>query len=143
MSVALAVSYVSSVDIVMVKRNMRTVQAASVTPAEFYILLALADEDRHGYAVMQQVASDSAGSVRLGPGTLYTAIKRLLDYGYIREVESRVDPDLDDARRKYYRLTPSGHAAANAEAERLAGLVRLARTRQIIDAQPRAQGGRS
>jgi DNA-binding PadR family transcriptional regulator len=127
----------------MATRNMRTVHAAAVTPAEFHILLALVDEDRHGYAVMQQVAADSAGAVRLGPGTLYGAIKRLLDYGYIREVESRIDPDLDDARRKYYRLTMSGRAAAMAEAERLASLVRLARAKQLIDAPARARGGRS
>jgi DNA-binding PadR family transcriptional regulator len=120
--------------------RMRTVQAAPVTPAEFYILLALVDTDRHGYAVMQQVETDSQGAVRLGPGTLYTAIKRLLEYGYIREVESRVDPDLDDARRRYYRLTASGRAAATAEAERLADLVTLARARQIIAP---ARGSRS
>ena len=81
---------------------------------------------------MQQVEIDSEGAVQLGPGTLYTAIRRLLAYGYIREVESRIDPDLDDARRKYYRLTAAGRAAAAAEAERLAGLVRLARAKQII-----------
>lgn len=96
----------------MSQPNMRTIGAASVTPAEFHILLALAEVDRHGYAIMQEVASDSHGTVQLGPGTLYGAIKRLLDYGYIREVESRVEPDLDDARRKYYRLTTSGRTAA-------------------------------
>lgn len=120
---------------------MRTVQAAPVTPAEFYILLALADENRHGYAIMRQVETDSAGAVRLGPGTLYTAIKRLLESGCIREVESRVDPALDDARRKYYRLTASGRTAAAAEAERLVSLVRLARARHLIEAP--ARGGRS
>jgi len=113
---------------------MRTVHAAPVTPAEFHILLALVDCDRHGYGVMQQVSADSGGGVQLGPGTLYGAIKRLLDYGFVREVESRVDPDLDDARRKYYRLTPSGRAAAMAEAGRLADLVKLARARQLIGA---------
>jgi DNA-binding PadR family transcriptional regulator len=120
---------------------MRTVQAARVTPVEFFILLALVDGDRHGYAVMQQVDEDSQGTVRIGPGTLYTAIKRLLEYGHIREVESRIDPQLDDARRKYYRLTASGRSAVTAEAERLADLVRLARTKQILDAP--ARGGRS
>ncbi len=116
----------------MAKAGMRSLHAAAVTPAEFYILLALAGDDRHGYAIMQQVETDSEGAVTLGPGTLYTAIRRLLAYGYIREVESRIDPDLDDARRKYYRLTAAGRAAAAAEAERLAGLVRLARAKQII-----------
>ncbi len=90
---------------------------------------------------MQQDDVDSQGTVQLGPGTLYTAIKRLLEYAYIREVESRIDPQLDDARRKYYRLTASGRAAATAEAERLADLVSLARAKQIIDAP--AKGARS
>ena len=126
----------------MAKQNTRDVRAASVSPAEFHILLALVDADRHGYAIMQQVASSSEGAVQLGPGTLYGAIKRLLDHGCIREVESRIDPDLDDARRKYYRLTASGRAAAVAEAERLQSLVRLARSRRILDAPPRAQGNR-
>ena len=115
----------------MTKPHMRTVDAAAVTPVEFYILLALADDDRHGYAIMQQVEAESAGAVRIGPGTLYTAIRRLLGYGYIQETESRIDPQLDDARRKYYGLTPSGRAAALAEAGRLRGLVRLARTKLI------------
>jgi DNA-binding PadR family transcriptional regulator len=124
-------------------RTLRTLNAAPVTPAEFHILLALADVDRHGYGLMQQVAADSGGAVQLGPGTLYGAIKRLLEYEYIREVESRIDPALDDARRKYYRLTTTGRAAVVAEAERLAQLVRLARARQVIGAQTTARGGRS
>lgn len=125
----------------MAKRHMRTVQGANITPVEFHILLSLADADRHGYAIMQQVSENSGGSVELGPGTLYGAIKRLLDYGYIREVESRVDPDVDDSRRRYYRLTASGRSVATAEAERLADLVRLARARQLIDVV--VKGGRS
>jgi len=126
----------------MSKRNMRAIQAVSVTPVEFHILLALADADRHGYALMQQIASDSRGAVRLGPGTLYGAIRRLLDYGYIREVESRIDPGLDDARRKYYRLTTSGRTAAVDEARRLESLVSLAYFRQLLATQARAKGGR-
>jgi DNA-binding PadR family transcriptional regulator len=119
---------------------MRTVRAAAVSPAEFHILLALADDDRHGYAIMQQVAADSDGAIQLGPGTLYGAIKRLLEYGYIREVESRVDPALDDARRRYYRLTAAGRTAAAAEARRLADLVSLARAKQMLDAPARPRG---
>jgi DNA-binding PadR family transcriptional regulator len=126
----------------MAKPTLRSVQSASVTPAEFHILLALSDADRHGYAVMQQVAADSGGAVQLGPGTLYTAIKRLLDYGFIREVESRVDPAVDDARRRYYRMTSAGRAAAVSEAGRLASLVKLARGRQLLS-QAKARGGRS
>jgi DNA-binding PadR family transcriptional regulator len=125
----------------MSKPSMRTVQAAQVTPVEFYILLALVGDDRHGYAIMQQVEAESHGTVQIGPGTLYTAIKRLLGYGHIREVESRIDPELDDARRKYYRLTAAGRAAATAEAERLADLVRLARLKLVVEAP--ARGGRS
>lgn len=116
----------------MTKRNMRTIHAAAVTPAEFHILLALVDADRHGYGIMQQVATDSEGAIQLGPGTLYGAIKRLLDYGYIREVESRVDPHLDDARRRYYRLTAAGRKPVVTESERLAGLVRLARAKRVL-----------
>jgi DNA-binding PadR family transcriptional regulator len=124
----------------MTNRSMRSVRAAAVSPAEFHILLALADQDRHGYAIMQQVAAESDGAIQLGPGTLYGAIKRLLEYGYIREVDSRVDPALEDARRRYYRLTPAGRAAATAEARRLADLVSLARAKQMLDAPARPRG---
>jgi DNA-binding PadR family transcriptional regulator len=121
----------------MGKPSLRGIHTSQVTPAEFHILLALVDRDMHGYAVMQQVSADSGGTIRLGPGTLYTAIKRLLEYGYLREVESRVDPALDDSRRKYYRVTTSGRAAARAEAGRLEALVKLARARQMMDAPTR------
>src|SRR5688500_9406208 len=124
----------------MTSPRMRTVRSAPVSPAEFHILLALADGDRHGYAIMQQVAADSEDAVQLGPGTLYGAIKRLLEYGFIREVDSRVDPALDDARRGYYRRTSGGRAAATAEAERLADMVQRARAKQIIDVPARARG---
>jgi DNA-binding PadR family transcriptional regulator len=127
----------------MATPHLRRVQSLSVTPAEFHILLALSDLDRHGYAIMQQVADDSGGAVRLGPGTLYTAIKRLLDYGFIREVDTRVDPELDDARRRYYRITAAGRTTAGAEAERMAALVRLARGRQLMSSAAKASGGRS
>jgi DNA-binding PadR family transcriptional regulator len=96
----------------------------------------LVDTDRHGYAIMQQVALDSAEAIQLGPGTLYAALARLLEYGFIREVESRVDPALDDSRRRYYRLTPMGRGAASTEAARLAAVVKVARSRQL--AAPRA-----
>ena len=115
----------------MPKRAMKAHQGAGITPVEFHILLALVDADRHGYAIMQQVAVDSADAIQLGPGTLYGALARLLEYGFIREVESGVDPALDDSRRRYYRLTPGGRAAAGAEAERLAAVVKVARARQL------------
>jgi DNA-binding PadR family transcriptional regulator len=115
----------------MSKRAMKAHRGAGITSVEFHILLALVGADRHGYAIMQQVAIDSREAVQLGPGTLYAALARLLGYGFIREVESRVDPAVDDSRRRYYRLTAAGRTAAGAEAERLAGVVKLARARQL------------
>jgi DNA-binding PadR family transcriptional regulator len=115
----------------MVKRAMKAHQGAGITPVEFHILLALVDADRHGYAIMQQVAVDSGDAIQLGPGTLYGALARLSDYGFIREVESGVDPALDDSRRRYYRLTAAGRTAAAAEAERLAAVVKVARAREL------------
>src|SRR5690349_10654644 len=81
-----------------------------LTPAVFHILLALADEEAHGYAIMQAVATRSHGAVKLGPGTLYGAISRLLEDGLIEEHDERPDPRMDDARRRYYRLTDLGAA---------------------------------
>ena len=98
-------------------------------PASFHILVALADADRHGYAIIQDIADRTAGAVRLSAGTLYRTIQRLLDDGLILETSERdrPDPDEDDERRRYYRMTPLGRAVARAEADRLAELVRLAR----------------
>jgi len=104
----------------------------AISPAEFHILVSLSDADRHGYGIMQQVDADSDGVIRLGPGTLYGAIKRLLASGLIKETTEGVDPKLDDSRRRYYRLTASGRKAVIEESERLASLVRLARTKRLI-----------
>ncbi len=103
-----------------------------LTPAGFHILLALADGEKHGYAVMQEVAKRSQGKVRLGPGTLYGSIKRMLSEGLIVESYERPDPELDDERRRYYRLTEFGQRVAEAEAERLAGLVDAARAKMLL-----------
>lgn len=103
-----------------------------LTPAGFHILLALADGEKHGYAVMQEVAKRSQGKVRLGPGTLYGSIKRMLSEGLIVESDERPDPKLDDERRRYYRLTEFGQRVAEAEAERLAGLVDAARAKMLL-----------
>lgn len=103
-----------------------------LTPTTFHILLALADQDRHGYAIMQQVAAETDGQIRLGPGTLYGAIKKLQMDGLIEEIDERPDPSLDDARRRYYRLTKRGARACGAEAERLAALVKLARRKKML-----------
>ena len=100
-----------------------------LTPAAWHVLLVLADGERHGYAVMRDVETQSGGAVRLGPGTLYRTIKRLVDDGLIEESQERPDPALDDERRRYYRITAAGRRAAVAEAERLARLVENARRR--------------
>jgi DNA-binding PadR family transcriptional regulator len=105
---------------------------ALLTPASFHILLALAGGERHGYGIMQEVMAITEQRVRLGPGTLYRSIKALLADGLIEESSERPDPTLDDERRRYYRLTEPGRAIAEAEAERLAALVRVARSRQLL-----------
>ena len=99
-----------------------------LTPAVFHILLTLADGEAHGYAVMQEVTRRSGGSVRLGPGTLYGAIGRLLEDKLIVESEERPDPEMDDTRRRYYRLTKLGGRVLAAETERLSDLVKAARS---------------
>jgi DNA-binding PadR family transcriptional regulator len=93
----------------------------------FHILLALADEDRHGYAIILEVAARTGGALRLSAGTLYRSIQRMLEDGLIVETRERPAPEMDDERRRYYRITPFGAAVARAEAARLAGLVKLAR----------------
>jgi DNA-binding PadR family transcriptional regulator len=98
-----------------------------LTPAVFQILVALADQDRHGYAIMQDVAARTDGAMKLSPGTLYGSIKRMLEEGLIVELDERPDPDHDDERRRYYRLTRFGREAAQAEADRLTTLLRQAR----------------
>lgn len=100
-------------------------------PATFHILVALADEDRHGYAIIQDVAARTAGSIRLSPGTLYRSIQRMLEDGLIVETDERPSPEDDDERRRYYRLTRLGTAVAQAEAARLMDLVRMARARGL------------
>ena len=100
-------------------------------PATFHILVALADEDRHGYAIIQDVAARTDGSIRLSPGTLYRSIQRMLEDGLIVETDERPSPEDDDERRRYYRLTTLGTAVAQAEAARLMDLVRMARARGL------------
>ena len=98
-------------------------------PATFHILLALADEDRHGYGIIQDVAHRTAGQLRLSAGTLYRSIQRMLEQGLIIEPRERPSPEADDERRRYYRITPLGTAVAKCEVRRLADLVRMARAR--------------
>ena len=100
--------------------------SAVLSAASYHILLALAARDRHGYLIRKAVEQQSDGTVRLGPGTLYAAIRRLEDQGLIEESPWRPDADLDDRRRRYYRLTSAGRAALHAETERLRATVQLA-----------------
>src|ERR1041384_5055267 len=103
-----------------------------LTPAVFHILLTRADGEAHGYARMQKAPRRSGGTVRLGPVTLYGAISRLLEDGIIEESEERPDPDMDDTRRRYYRLSKLGGRVLAAETERLADLVRAARATKVV-----------
>jgi DNA-binding PadR family transcriptional regulator len=103
-----------------------------LTPAMFHILLALADGERHGYGIIQEVENSTDGKVRMGPGTLYGSVKRMLSDGLIVESYERPDPELDDERRRYYRLTDFGRQVAVAEAQRLAQLVTAARAKRLI-----------
>jgi DNA-binding PadR family transcriptional regulator len=100
--------------------------------ASFHILMALARGDNHGYGIMLDIEERTNGRVRIGPGTLYGTIKRLLKAGWIAELEERPDPALDDERRRYYRLTDLGYRVAMAEAERLDSLVNLARDARLL-----------
>ena len=96
--------------------------------ATFHILLALADEDRHGYGIIQDVAFRTGGELKLSAGTLYRSIQRMLEQGLIVETRERPAPEDDDERRRYYRITPAGAAAVKAEVRRLAQLVKMARS---------------
>ena len=96
-------------------------------PVTFHILVAIADEDRHGYAIMQDIAQRTDGTIKLGAGTLYRSIQRMLEQGLVAEISTRPAPEMDDERRRYYRITPFGRAVAKAEARRLTQMLKLAR----------------
>ncbi|MFI5184412.1 MAG: PadR family transcriptional regulator [Vicinamibacteria bacterium] len=101
-------------------------------PPVFNILIALAEGDRHGYAIMQEVAERTGGKVRLGPGSLYGSIKRMLEQGLIEEVRARAAATSEDERRRYYRLTRLGRRAAQAEAARLDEILGRARAHGLL-----------
>jgi DNA-binding PadR family transcriptional regulator len=103
-----------------------------LTPAVFHVLLALAGGELHGYAIMQEVAEHTDGQIKMGPGTLYGTVKRLLEAQLIEESDERPDPHLDDERRRYYRLTGVGEQVVKAEAQRYAEIVEIARGKKLI-----------
>jgi len=101
-------------------------------PHWFHVLLSLADSEQHGYGIMQEVLDRTGGKVRLWPATLYGTLKRLIDEDLIEESDSRPAPELDDARRRYYRLTAFGRRVLAAESERLQDLVRVIRSKRAL-----------
>jgi DNA-binding PadR family transcriptional regulator len=103
-----------------------------LTPPVFHILLALADGERHGYAIMRDVAGQTNGRLQIGPGTLYGCLKRMLAAGLVEEADERPDPEIDDERRRYYRMTRLGRESLRAEAQRLADAVAAAKTRRVL-----------
>jgi DNA-binding PadR family transcriptional regulator len=109
-----------------------------LTPPVFHILVALADEERHGYGIMLDVARQTDNALQLGPGTLYGCLKRMLAAGLVTESDERPDPALDDERRRYYRMTELGQLVVRAEAQRLANAVLAARARRLLG--PRTAG---
>ncbi len=113
-----------------------TRQDQTLTPAAFHILLALAPRDLHGYGIMQEAEAISDGAIRLAPGTLYRTLKRLLEDGLIEEVDERPDPELDDERRRYYRLTGQGRHVMQEELRRLESLVSRAKDKHLLEPGP-------
>jgi DNA-binding PadR family transcriptional regulator len=105
-----------------------------LTPAVFNIMLALADGEKHGYAIMLEAEANTDGQVKMGPGTLYGSIKRMLKAGLIEESDERPDPALDDQRRRYYQLTGLGEQVLRLEAERLAAQVAVAQAKNLLGA---------
>ena len=108
-------------------------QILPLTPTVFHVLLALADQERHGYGIMQEVTMMTQNRVQMGPGTLYGSIKRMLKVNLIEESDERPDPELDDERRRYYRLTDFGRQVLAAEARRLSTLIDVAQAKHVLD----------
>jgi DNA-binding PadR family transcriptional regulator len=104
---------------------------APLTPAVLHILLALFTQERHGYGIMKEVERDSRSKVKMGPGTLYGSLARMIEAGLIRESDKKVDPEMDDERRVYYKLTGLGQAALAAELARYREVVAVAKKKQL------------
>ena len=111
----------------MAQKSPQPEEFLPLPAATFHILMAVAEEDRHGYAIIQDVAARTGGELKLSAGTLYRSIQRMLEQGLVIETEERPDPEFDDERRRYYRITPLGAAVARAEATRMSKLVKWAR----------------
>jgi DNA-binding PadR family transcriptional regulator len=116
----------------MSESTLRPDDMLPLTPAVFHILLALADGEKHGYSIMQEVVRITNGTIQMGPGTLYGTIKRMLEAGLIEETDERPDPQMDDERRRYYRLTAFGERVAKAEVSRLAVLLNVAQSKRLL-----------
>ena len=116
----------------MDEQRPRADELLPLLPATFHILMAVAEEDRHGYAILQDVERRTQGQVRLSAGTLYRSIQRMLEQGLLVETQERPAPEEDDERRRYYRITEFGEAVARAETRRLTELVRLARASGFV-----------
>jgi DNA-binding PadR family transcriptional regulator len=113
-----------------------TLPKGELTSTTFQILLSLTDGERHGYSIMRDIAERTEGQTKVGAATLYRSIKRMVDDGLISESEERPDPELDDQRRRYYRLTSLGEQAARTEAQRLSSLVESAYRKRLIERDP-------
>jgi len=113
-------------------RSQDTLKMLPLSPAVFHILLALAGGECHGYGIMKQVESDTDGRTKMGPGTLYGSIKRLLKAGLVQETDDRPDAAMDNQRRRYYRLTGQGREVLLAELDRLQVLMRVASERDLV-----------
>jgi DNA-binding PadR family transcriptional regulator len=121
-----------SCEVEMVKKQTDPEKLLPLRPSVFHILLALSDGDLHGYGIMQEVAEHTSGQIKLGPGTLYGAIKRLLGEGLIVEADERPDAELDDERRRYYRLTDLGQKVLKADVQRISKMVAVAQRKRLI-----------
>ena|SRR5579859_1583496 len=125
------------------KSTERPEEWLPLSPAVFQILLALADSKRHGYSIMQEIAKQTAGQLRIGPTTLYRSIKHMLEGGLIAEVDERPDTELDDERRRYYQITNFGKLVARAEVQRLEQALNVARNKDALGRllAPHTDGG--
>jgi DNA-binding PadR family transcriptional regulator len=114
------------------RKNPTPASEPPLTPAVLHILLALADGEKHGYAIMQEVREDTDGAIRLGPGTLYGSLDRLERAGFVEESDARPAAKNDDERRRYYRLAPPGRRVLRAEIARLQQSVAIARRKKVL-----------